>query len=144
MWVDRSRKEGYLMKQSKFNCRTCQHHTDCTEVCIRLKKYLDETLPRSKRVELPIGIPRYPGMSVLNYIIGCDDFLNMDTQNEVWENISPKHRHKTSSRERALLTLDIIGFPRKQIAKLFGIKLESVRRMVYETKKKLGLHSTLS
>lgn len=132
------------MKQSKFNCRTCQHHSDCTEICIRLKKYLNENLPRSKRVELPVGVPQYPGTSILNYIIGCDDFLNMDTQEEVWNGITPSRRCKTSSRERALLTLDVVGFPRKQIAKLFGIKVESVRRMVYETKKKLGLHSTLS
>jgi DNA-binding NarL/FixJ family response regulator len=95
-------------------------------------------------VELPIGVPRYPGTSVLNYIMGCDDFLNMDIQSEMWSSMTPSVRCKTSSRERALLTLDVVGFPRKQIAKLFNIKVESVRRMVYATKKKLGLCSTIS
>ena len=132
------------MKHSKFNCRTCKHHDNCTAICLRLKKYLSDTLPKSKRVELPVGIPEYPGTSVLNYIMGCDDFLNTDTQSEVWNSITPNVRCKTSSRERALLTLDVVGFPRKQIAKLFNIKVESVRRMVYATKKKLGLCSTIS
>lgn len=132
------------MRQSKFNCRTCKHHTDCTEVCKRLKKHLETTLSGGHPMELPIGIPRYPGTSILNYIMSCDEFLGMDNQEEIWKDIAPYRRGKTSPRARALLTLDVIGFPRKEIAKLFGIKSESVRRMVYETKKRLGINSTLS
>ena len=132
------------MKPSRFNCRTCKHHTDCTDVCKRLKKHLDKTLSRGHLTELPIGIPRYPGTSILNYIMSCDEFLGMDTQEEIWRDIAPYRKRKTTPRERALLTLDVVGFPRKEIAKLFGIKPESVRRMVFEVKRKMGLHSTLS
>jgi hypothetical protein len=105
------------MNQKLINCKTCKLRTGCIKPCAALTQYLNKSFPNSGK-ELNIGVPVYV----------------KDAQ--VWDMVPKVFKHPTT-REKAMLTLDIAGFPRLQICKLFGIKGDSLRKFLYRARKKL-------
>ena len=99
------------------NCKTCKSRTICVKPCDALTQYLKKAFRSGCNTELTIGIPTY-----------VKDMA-------MWDMVPKEFKHPTY-RERAVLTLDLAGFPRQQICKWFGIKRDSLRKILYEARKK--------
>lgn len=103
------------------NCRRCKDREICQVPCEALKRSLNKKFPPNKK-ELYIGIPTY-------------------IKNPWPESIPKKKysRQEVVNRDRILLTLDGLGFPRDAIAQTLGITKKNIRHRICMARKRLGL-----
>ncbi len=98
----------------------------CEKPCEALDLQLRKDFPLNINVNASPAFPIPPG-----------ETSNVD----VWKIIEDLSRqgkpHGPTMREKAILTLDLAGFDRHEISKMYGIKHSSVRKIVYAAKKKL-------
>jgi thymidylate synthase ThyX len=99
------------------NCKKCATRDACVKPCAALTKYINASFKSGRKTELNIGVPIYVKDIAL------------------WD-LAPQDMQHPSDREKALLTLDIAGFPRVKICQLFGIKRASLRSMLYHARQK--------
>ena len=108
------------------NCRRCKDRDTCQKPCEPLDAQLRREFPLNINVNASPRLPMPPG----------------ETSNlSIWKIIEDLSRmgkrHGPTYRERAILILDLAGFDRHEIAKMYGIQHSSVRKIVYAAKKKL-------
>lgn len=103
------------------NCRRCRDRETCQAPCEALKRSLDKKFPKNGK-ELNIGVPTYSKYS--------------------WPDPLPKKKYshiEVVNRDRILLTLDGLGFPRDAIAQVLGIARKNMRYRICRARKRLGL-----
>lgn len=108
------------------NCKRCKDRDICEKPCAPLDAQLKRDFPLNIDINASPRFPSTPGE------LGEAD---------VWKVIEDLSRnanfHNPTYREKAMLILDLAGFSRKDIAKIFGIKRDSVRKIIYSAKCKL-------
>jgi len=97
------------------NCKRCKLRSLCISPCPALIQDLQKRVPPNKN-ELYIGTPSYAMM---------EKMPSME---------STKHLTRM---EKVILTLELMKWDRVAIAKLFGIKRDSVRKYIYSARKKI-------
>ena len=108
------------------NCRRCKDRETCEKPCSALDAQLKRDFPLNINVNASPRFPITPG-----------DLSEPDVWKAI-EDLSHQSKiHGPTYREKAILTLDMAGFDRGAIAKIFGIQRTSVRKIVYAAKQKL-------
>jgi hypothetical protein len=103
------------------NCRRCATRDICQAPCEALKRSLDKKFPQAGK-EFNIGIPTY--------------------LKEPWPDPLPRKKYSRQdvvNRDRVLVTLDSLGFPRDAISQVLNITKKNVRQRVYMARRRLGL-----
>ena len=108
------------------NCKRCKDRDICEKPCAALDAQLKRDFPLNIDVNASPRFPETPGE------LG---------EHDVWKAIEDlSHNYNANSptyREKAMLILDLSGVPREEISKIFGIKRDSVRKIIYAAKCKL-------
>lgn len=108
------------------NCKRCKDRDTCEKPCAALDAQLKRDFPLNIDVNASPRFPVTPG--------------DLEEPN-IWKAIEDLSRnatiHRPTYREKAILILDLAGFSRENIAKIFGIKRDSVRKIIYAAKCKL-------
>ncbi len=111
------------------NCKRCKDRDICEKPCAALDAQLKRDFPLNIDVNASPRFPTLPGengeLEEINVWKVMEDLSRNASQ------IGPTYR------EKAILTLDLAGFSRKEIAKIFGIKRDSVRKIIYAAKCKI-------
>lgn len=103
------------------NCRRCKTRESCQAPCDALRRSLDKKFPKNGK-ELNIGVPTYAKYP--------------------WPDPLPKKKYshkEVVNRDKILLTLDSLGFPRDAIAQALGITRKNMRHRIFLARKRLGL-----
>lgn len=103
------------------NCRRCRDREICKAPCDALKRSLNKKFPKNGK-ELNIGVPTY--------------------SKNPWPDPLPrkKYSHKeVIDRDKIILTLDGLGFPRNSIAQAIGSSKKNMRYRIYAARKRFGL-----